>query len=143
VLLAGVPVFDSREREAFNARPWPVRARDDGSHLAEEWQRVRRSRGPRATPIRLGEDLAGTLTAGETAAWGPASAAGYAAGERLPLLRQPVLVLRPRDEFWEMTARSDALLRDARRVDLPEQDGAILDTGVAEVGRYIREFLDR
>ncbi len=143
VVLAGVPVFDVKEREAFGARPWPLRARDDGSHLLEEWQRIRRARGARATLARLGEDLASALMAGEHAAWGPAAAAGYAAGERLPLLRQPALVLRARDEFWEMTARADALLRDSRRVDLDEQNGALLDTGVAEVAGYVREFLDR
>ncbi|NJD33189.1 MAG: alpha/beta hydrolase [Gammaproteobacteria bacterium] len=143
VMLAGVPVFDAKEREAFNARPWPARPRDDGSHLVEEWQRIRRSRGVHATLSRLGEDLTGALRAGDVAAWGPSAAANYAAGERLPLLRQPVLVLRPRDEFWEMTMRADSLLRDAHRVDLPEQNGGLFDTGVAEVARYAREFFDR
>jgi pimeloyl-ACP methyl ester carboxylesterase len=143
VLLAGTPVFDAREREAFNARPWPARARDDGSHLVEEWQRVRQSRGVHATVSRLGEDLAAALRAGDAAAWGTAAAANYPAGERLPLVRQPVLLLRPRDEFWEMTARAEALFREARRVDLPEQNGGLFDTGAAEVARHAREFLDR
>jgi pimeloyl-ACP methyl ester carboxylesterase len=143
VVLAGTPVFDVREREAFNARPWPARARDDGSHLVEEWQRIRRSRGVHATVSRLGEDLAAALRAGDAAAWGTAAAANYPAGERLPLIRQPVLLLRPRDEFWEMTARAEALVREARRVDLPEQNGGLFDTGAVEVARYAREFLDR
>ena len=143
VVLAGVPVLDAKERESFNARPWPVRARDDGSHLVEEWQRVRRTRGVHATVARLGEDLAAALRAGDTAAWGPAAAANYPSGERLPLLRQQTLVLRPRDELWEMTSRAEALLRESRRVDLPEQNGGLFDTGVVEVARYAREFLDR
>lgn len=143
VILVGLPVFDAKEREAFNARPWPARAREDGSHLLDEWQRIRRSRGAVATMARLGEDLATTLQAGDTAAWGPAAAANYPAGERLPLLRQQALVLRPKDEFWDMTARADSLLREARRVDLPDQNGGIFDTGTASVVRYVREFLDR
>lgn len=143
VLLAGTPVFDARERETFNARPWPARARDDGSHLVEEWQRIRRSRGVHATVARLGEDLAAALRAGDAASWGTAAAANYAAGERLPLVRQPVLLLRPRDEFWDMTGRGEALLREVRRVDLPEQNGGLFDTGSVEVARYAREFLDR
>ena len=75
--------------------------------------------------------------------WGTAAAANYAAGERLPLVRQPVLLLRPRDEFWDMTGRGEALLREVRRVDLPEQNGGLFDPGSAEVARYAREFLDR
>ena len=92
---------------------------------------------------RIGEALAATLRAGEAASWGTSAAAEYAAGERLPLLRQPALVLRARDEFWDMTPRADALLHEARRVDLPEQDAGLLDAGVHEVVRYAREFLDR
>jgi pimeloyl-ACP methyl ester carboxylesterase len=143
VVLIGVPVFDARDREAYNTRPWPSRAREDGSHLVEEWQRIRRSRGARASISRVGEDFAGSLRAGDTAAWGPTAAAGYAAGERLPLLRQPTLVLRPHDECWEMSARVDALVRECRRVDLPDQDGSFLDAGAGEVSRYTRDFLDR
>ena len=48
----------------------------------------------------------------------PASDGGYQVGERLPLLRQPVTILRAHDEFWDSTARAEALLREARRVDL-------------------------
>ena len=143
LILAGVPVFDAKEREHFNARPWPARAREDGTHLVEEWQRVRRSRGSSASLERLGEDMACALRAGETASWLPGAAANYAAGERLPLLRQPALVLRARDEFWDMSGRADALLRDARRVDLEHLNGGLFDTGVTDVARYEREFFDR
>ena len=80
---------------------------------------------------------------GASAAWLPAAAVNYAAGERLPLLRQPALVLRARDEYGEMTSRADALLREARRVDLEGHNGGLFDTGAADVARYAREFLDR
>ena len=143
VILASVPVFDAKERETYNSRPWPVRAREDGTHLVEEWQRIRRSRGVNAPLARLGEDLGTALRAGDSAAWGPAAAANYPAGERLPLLRQPTLVLRPKDEFWDMTVRSDGLLPEARRVDLEGHNGGLFDTGAADVARYAREFLDR
>ncbi len=101
------------------------------------------SRSGSASVVRLSEDLAAALHAGDSAGWLPAAAANYAAGERLPLLRQPALVLRAKDEFWEMTARADALLREARRVDLAAHNGGLFDTGAADVARYAREFLDR
>jgi pimeloyl-ACP methyl ester carboxylesterase len=142
-VLVGLPVFDAREREAFAARPRPASVREDGAHLAEEWQRLRRARGAGASLSRLGQDLAAVLRAGEAATWGPAAAAAYPAGERLPLLRQPTVVVRPRDECWEMTARADALLKDTRRLDLSNHDGSLLDTGAAELARYVREFFDR
>jgi pimeloyl-ACP methyl ester carboxylesterase len=143
VVLSSVPVYDAKEREAFNSRPWPLRAREDGSHLVEEWQRIRRAQGPNASISRAAEDLAGALRAGDSAAWGTAAAANYPAGERLPLLRQPTMVLRPRDEFWDMCARACTLIHESRRVDMPEQDGGLLDAGAGEVARYARDFLDR
>jgi pimeloyl-ACP methyl ester carboxylesterase len=72
-----------------------------------------------------------------------AEQANYAAGERLPLLRHPVLTLRPRDEFWEATARIDALVKDLRRIDMPDRDAKALENAAADVARHVREFLDR
>ena len=144
VVLAGVPVFDAKERETFNARPWPARAREDGSHLVEEWQRIRRSRGVHATIARLGEDLAGALRAGDAAAWGTAAAANYPAGERLPLLRQPALVLRPRDEFWDMTrACRSADARSAPRGPAGAERRPASMRAPARSRATPREFLDR
>jgi hypothetical protein len=73
----------------------------------------------------------------------PASDASFQAGERLPLLRQPVMVLRPRDETWESTGRTEGLLRDARRIELPNVGGNVLEVATEELTGYLREFLDR
>ena len=142
LVLVSVPVFDAREREAFNARPWPVRAKDDGSHLVEEWQRSRRSRGPQATLSQVTDDLAACLRAGEEASWSMAATANYAAGERMPLIKQPAFILRPHDDCWEMTPRTETLMRDARRMDLPDHNGSVFEVASGELARYAREFLD-
>ena len=73
----------------------------------------------------------------------PASDAGFQLGERLPLLRQPVMILRARDEYWESTGRAEALLREARRIELQHPTGAVLDGGAEEVRRIAREYFDR
>jgi pimeloyl-ACP methyl ester carboxylesterase len=73
----------------------------------------------------------------------PSSDAGYQVGERLPLVRQPLFVMRARDEHWEATGRAESLLRDARRVDLERPDGAVLEGDAQEVIRLARDFFDR
>ena len=73
----------------------------------------------------------------------PSSDGGYQVGERLPLLRQPVMIMRARDEFWESTGRTESLLRDARRADLLHPTGAVFDSGAEEVLRIARDFFDR
>ncbi|HEY4645188.1 MAG TPA: hypothetical protein VIH25_02800, partial [Steroidobacteraceae bacterium] len=73
--------------------------------------------------------------------WGAHAAYNYAANERLPLLRQPVLVIRPKDEMWDAAQRARHLLRSARLVDLPEQGAGILSAAPQLVAQHAREFL--
>jgi pimeloyl-ACP methyl ester carboxylesterase len=73
----------------------------------------------------------------------PPSDASFQVGERLPLLRLPVMILRARDEFWESTGRTETLLREARRAELSAANGNVLDGGADEVVRLARDFLIR
>jgi pimeloyl-ACP methyl ester carboxylesterase len=73
----------------------------------------------------------------------PPSDGSFQVGERLPLLRLPVMILRARDEFWESTGRTEALLRDARRAELSAANGNVLDGSAEEVVRLARDFLIR
>ena len=73
----------------------------------------------------------------------PVADPAYQTGERLPLVRQPVMVLRPHDELWEATSRSEGLLHDARRVDMAKSGANALEADAAELAGYVREFLDR
>jgi pimeloyl-ACP methyl ester carboxylesterase len=73
----------------------------------------------------------------------PGSDASFQTGERLPLLRQPVLVLRPRDEHWESTSRTEGLIRDARRIDLPNSGANVIEGATEELSGHLRDFLDR
>jgi pimeloyl-ACP methyl ester carboxylesterase len=73
----------------------------------------------------------------------PSSDGSYQVGERLPLLRLPVMILRARDEFWESTGRTESLLRDARRAELSPATGDVLDADADEIVRLAHDFLDR
>jgi pimeloyl-ACP methyl ester carboxylesterase len=73
----------------------------------------------------------------------PPSDGSFQVGERLPLLRLPVMILRARDEFWESTGRTETLLREARRAELSAANGNVLDGSAEEVVRLAREFLIR
>ena len=73
----------------------------------------------------------------------PVSDAAYQVGERLPLIKQPVMIVRARDEFWDATGRTEALLRDARRFELPNYGSNLLDAGAGDIARLARDFFDR
>ena len=141
VVMVAAPVFNAAEREAFDRQPWPVQVREDGSHLAAEWQRTLRWRGPGVSLEQLAEGFAEKLHNGPRAWWGASAAMHYHADDRLPLLAQPVLVLRPKDDLWEVTPRAQALLTNARFVDLPEHGFGIFDVAPEVVAGHVRAFL--
>jgi hypothetical protein len=66
----------------------------------------------------------------------------WPAAARLPLLGQPALVLRPKDDLWEHTLRGRALLPRARWRDLPEYGSGLFDVASEAVARELRAFLD-
>jgi pimeloyl-ACP methyl ester carboxylesterase len=143
LVMVAVPAFNEAEREAFRQAPWPVPAREDGAHLLEEWQRSLRWRGPGVSLQQVAEGFAEKLRSGPHAWWGANAAMGYDAAARLPLVTQPVLVLRPNDDLWEVTPRAGALLRRAEFVDLPEYGFGLFDVASDVVAGLAREFLDR
>ncbi len=73
----------------------------------------------------------------------PGSDSNFQVGERLPLLKLPVMILRARDELWESTGRTEPLLREARRVELASPTGNVLDGDADEVVRLARDFFVR
>jgi pimeloyl-ACP methyl ester carboxylesterase len=75
------------------------------------------------------------------ALWARAALIDWDADKRLPLLKQPLLVLRPRDNFWNGGARVARLLPGARVVDLPEHDRHLLEKAPELVAKQVTAFL--
>ena len=73
--------------------------------------------------------------------WANNALMSYAARDRLALLQQPVLVVRPRDSMWESTARVRATLKNARGVDLPDCGEDVFAVSPLEVQQAVAEFL--
>jgi pimeloyl-ACP methyl ester carboxylesterase len=141
IVLVSVPVFTLEEREALQARSQQTQLTEDGAGLLREWQRQVQARGPGTSLEDCADAFAERLHSGAGASWGLSAAGSYAASERLPLLRQPVLVIRPRDELWDGSARARQLLRSARVVELPEQGTGLFSVAPQIVAQHAREFL--
>jgi pimeloyl-ACP methyl ester carboxylesterase len=74
------------------------------------------------------------------ALWTRSAVIEWPAQERLPLVKQPLLVLRPKDNFWEAGARVAKLNPGARVIDLPDQDRKILDDAPSLVAKHVLAF---
>jgi pimeloyl-ACP methyl ester carboxylesterase len=141
LVMVALPVLSDAERAAFASSPWPIPAAEDGSHVQAEWQRSVQWRGPGVTLEMLSRSFAEKLRNGPQAWWGASAVMQYPARERLRLLRQPTLVLRPKDDLWEATGRAQGLLPDARFVDLPQYGFGLFDVAPQAVVAATQEFL--
>jgi pimeloyl-ACP methyl ester carboxylesterase len=142
VVLVSVPVLNESERESLRrASAATATAVPDATQLTTEWRRTVEGYGAqahadvllRAYADKLRNSAPGALAAGATLQ--------YPIRERLSLVGQPVLVLRPRDELWDSTPRVRELLPRARFIDLPEQGAGLFELAPALVADTVREFL--
>jgi pimeloyl-ACP methyl ester carboxylesterase len=143
VVLASVPVLSESEREGLRraSSAGAATAVPDAAQLAGEWRRTVEGYGAHATPDAVMRAFADRLRNGVPAAAAAAAALQYPIRERLSLITQQVMVLRPRDELWDSTPRVRELLPRARFVDLPEQGAGLFELAPGVVADTVRDFL--
>jgi pimeloyl-ACP methyl ester carboxylesterase len=141
VVLASVPALTTAERDDFLRAPWPAPPRADGNYLLAEWRRsIAHAREPLALDVAA-RRIAATLANGPNAAWGMRAVAQYPTDERLRLVKQPVMTLRPRDAYWDAGLRVSALLPGARCVDLPTQGAGWCEASPEALVDAVAKFL--
>jgi len=139
LVLVSVPVLNDAERDAF--RRGSSAPSEDGAHLLTEWKRTLESYGP-GVPLEVrARAFAEKLKSGVHPTWALAAAQQYASRERLALVTQSALVLRPKDDFWEATLRARELLPKARFIDLADQGNGLFELTPEVVVEVTREFL--
>lgn len=94
--------------------------------------------GPEWRHRALGE----ILCAGMKMPWGFRAVYDHDMLADLAVIRQPTLVLCPRDDLWDETHAAVGLLPSARLVEFAGAGNGFLDLDTQEVAGLIREFLD-
>ena len=77
-----------------------------------------------------------------TSNWGFRAAFAYDLTKSLTLINQPVLILNPEDDLWELTPLAEPYLKNGRIHDLPGWTHGHLDTYTEEMAKVVRSFLD-
>lgn len=140
VVCVGLPLASEADREAFRRGPWPVQPTADGSYLAVEWERTRAA--ARGLPIeRLARGFADKLRNGPNAWWGMQAAFEFPVRDRLGRVSQPLLIVRPHDEWWDATLRARELQPRARVLDLPDVGAEAFEAAPERLAAVVREFL--
>lgn len=141
VVWISVPALNAAERAQFASAPWPGPLGADGAQLQVEWRRASGA-GKQALPAEVtARRLAAMLCVGARASWGMHAVVQYAAQQRLALVTQPVLMLRPADEYWEAMQRARELLPKARLIEFAAQGAGLCETAPEAVADAVAAFL--
>jgi pimeloyl-ACP methyl ester carboxylesterase len=143
VMLWGVPAYSAQDRVTLLQNPAALGTRDDGSDVTEEWRRTLERRGPGVPTAALADEFADRLRSGLNGVRALAAALDYAPSERLPLIKQPTLVLRLKDEFWDQAPRVRGALSNGSLLDLADYGQGFLSAAPNRFASAAREFLDR
>ena len=143
VMLWGAPMHAAQERVALLQHAAAPGSRDDGSDVVDEWQKTLERRGPSAPLSASVEEFADRLRAGTQGVRALSAAMDYPTSERLPLVRQPALILRLRDEHWDNAPRARTALPNGSMLDLPDYGQGFLAAAPQRFASVAREFLDR
>jgi pimeloyl-ACP methyl ester carboxylesterase len=141
VVLASVPAVNDAQRAHFLSAPWPQAPSEDGGHLLAEWRRATAAaKRPLALEVAA-RRLGATLNNGPNASWGMRAAVDYPATERLRFIKQPVLIVRPQDEFWDATLRVRDCLPGARSIDFSEHGAGWCEAAPQALADALSKFL--
>lgn len=143
VMIWGVAPHSPQDRSALLAQMPTLGNREDGSDIVEEWRSLLERRGPGVPTSALVERLSDRLCAGVQGVKAYAALLDYSLSERLPLVKQPSLVLRLRDEYGDYAPRVRALLPNSSMMELPDYGRDFISAAPQRFSTIVREFFDR
>ncbi len=144
VVSISAPLFSADELAVLADYFEPIPIDEAGNRFRLMWERVLEHRGPGMTLEMAADSFAENLRAGDDYEWGHRAAFAYAAtySERLAGLGQPVFVMNPKDDCFEVSKRADPLLRNGFRKDFPEWGHGFMNAFPEEAAREILSFID-
>jgi pimeloyl-ACP methyl ester carboxylesterase len=142
LILVSLAAYPEKERaEKIAGLPDVPRLAADGSHLTAMWRLIDSLTDPRATIEWKQASLAENLRAGAGMYNGYRAVYGFDLISALRALTQPVLVLNPEDDLYEVTACSAKLPPRGTVVELPGAGHGLFDIERERVASLVDDFL--
>ena len=143
LILPGIPFNEGDTRkEMYKQYARPGELTEDGTKAMEVWEFWVTGRHPDVSLQRGASHFADHLQSGPYSWWAYHSVFSYPAEERLPLVRQPVLVPNTHGNLQENSRAAAELIADVKVVEMPDLTHGVFDVGVDRLAAVSREFLD-
>ena len=144
LVLPGIPFNVGEQRqEMYEQLAKPSELTEDGAKAMEIWDFWVTGRHPDVSLQRGASHFVDHLQSGPYSWWAYHSVFSYVAEERLPLVRQPVLVPNTHGNLQENSRAAAALIDDVKVVEMPDLTHGVFDVGVDQLSTVSREFLDQ
>lgn len=139
LVLISYPLFNAERRAQLRT---DSSLTEDGSALLAEWRSTMSVRPPGQTLEQAARIVAEKQRAGTRAGWAMAAVAAYDPQLDLRAIRQPTLLIRPKDGLWNEGAAAAQLISGSQLQDAPEWAYGLFDAYPADVAARLRAFLD-
>lgn len=142
IAMLSAPVFSREEADECRGQLGPMVLTTDGSHLSGAWSRLVGSAMPGWTLDHVATQFPDVIRRPSISWWGHKAALDYPLADRLPEVRQPILMLNPQDELQVQTRRARILAAKVEYRELPGWRLGFLDIRADELAGIVRGFLN-
>jgi len=143
LVLPGIPYYERAERQKMLSELTQATPFEETPHLFEQaWQFWVEDRKQGVELERAAQHAIDNLRSSPHSWWAYQAVFSWPAEQRLPQLRQPVLVPNTHGSLKEHSRAAAKLIPDARVVEIPELDRSVFDLGVERLASVSREFID-
>ncbi len=145
LVMVSAPLWTSEELAQIKAHHGPEQLTEDGSHAQSSWQSAVRWSMTGRSLDDIGQVFWAKVLNPAISWWGHNAAFAYDSAAALQKVEQPILILNPEDDVWEITPRAKTLLKHSQSYihDLPGWSHGFLDLKTQETAAIVRGFLDR
>ena len=143
LVLISAPLFTPEELAELHEHFAPVELTRDGSHLTRQWAEHVHWAMPGWTLDHVATQFPDALRRPAISWWGHNAAFNFPLREKLPQVRQPMLVLNPEDDLFAETSRAKDLITNGRMQDLPGWGHGFLDIHTDAAADILRTFLGK
>lgn len=144
IVISGIAYRDEKTRADILANlPTDKRLPEDGTFIMNRWYLIVINRAEGVSLERAAKIFLEDIHSLDKSWFAYNAVWTYAPEERLPLIKQPILVLQPHEMLLDETRKArNELMPNADLIELPDITHNVFDTGSKEIGSTMTAWLD-